>query len=133
MPPHIALDQTTYDALRKSPEIAALAGIEERQTLAGSRSWSGFYVYGRQTYTEFFAADTLADGTRKKDCGLGLFVEKAGGVDAVATRLRPVFGDKAEIYKQVRTIPTGDILAWGLKGGAPTLISPHGLSVNWNR
>ena len=130
---YIALDQATYDVLRKSSEIAALAGIEERHTVAGSRSWSGFYVYGRQTYMEFFAADTLPDGTRKEDCGLGLFVEKAGGVDAVATRLRPVFGDKAEIYKQVRTIPTGDILAWGLKGGAPTLISPHGLSVNWNR
>ena len=106
---YIAVDQLTYDALRKSPEIAALAGIEERHTVAGSRSWSGFYVYGRQTYMEFFAADTLPDGTPKEDCGLGLSVEKAGGVAAIATRLRTIFGDKVEIDKQVRTISTGDI------------------------
>jgi Family of unknown function (DUF5829) len=106
---YVAVDQPTYDALRKSPEIAALAGIEERHTVAGSRKWSGFYVYGRQTYMEFFAADTLPDGTPKEDCGLGLSVEKAGGVDAIATRLRTIFGDKVEIDKQVRTISTGDI------------------------
>jgi hypothetical protein len=106
---YIALDQATYDAMRKSPEIAALAGIEERHTVAGSSSWSGFYVYGRQTYMEFFAADRSPDGTVKEDCGLGLSVEKAAGVNAIATRLRPVFGDKAEIHKQVRTISTGDV------------------------
>jgi hypothetical protein len=106
---YVAVDQATYEALRKSPEIAALAGIEERHTVAGSRNWSGFYVYGRQTYMEFFAADMLPDGTRQEDCGLGLFVEKAGGVDAVATRLRTVFGDKVKIDKQVRTISSGDI------------------------
>jgi hypothetical protein len=55
---YIALDEATYQALRQSPEIAAFAGIEERHTVAGSRSWSGFYVYGRQTYMEFFVADT---------------------------------------------------------------------------
>ncbi|HEY2782817.1 MAG TPA: DUF5829 family protein, partial [Steroidobacteraceae bacterium] len=106
---YIALDQATYDALLKSPDIAALAGTEERRTVAGPSNWSGFYVYGRQTYMEFFAADTLPEGESKQDCGLGLAVEKAGGVNAVATQLRPVFGDKAKIDKQVRTISNGDI------------------------
>jgi hypothetical protein len=106
---YIAVDHATYDALQKSPDIAALAGIEERRTVAGSRNWSGFYVYGRQTYMEFFAADTLPDGAPKQESGLGLFVEKVGGVDAVATRLRTIFGEKVEIEKQVRTVSTGDI------------------------
>ncbi len=106
---YVAVDQSTYDALRKSPEIVELAGIEERHTVAGSRDWSGFYVYGRQTYMEFFEADTLTDGEHKQDSGLGLFVEQAGGVDAVAARLRTIFGSRVEIDKQVRTIATGDI------------------------
>jgi hypothetical protein len=35
----VALDQPSYDALRKSPEIAALGSIEERHTVAGDRSY----------------------------------------------------------------------------------------------
>jgi hypothetical protein len=55
----IALDQATYEALRSSPEIAALAAVEERHTVAGTRTWTGFYVWGRQTYMEFFGANGL--------------------------------------------------------------------------
>jgi hypothetical protein len=82
---------------------------------------------------EFFAADTLPDGTRKEDCGLGLFVEKAAGVDAVATRLRTVFGDKVEIYKQVRTISTGDIpwfIATDINTNGPDVMSTWVMEVD---
>jgi hypothetical protein len=116
---YISLDRATYDALRNSPGITALAGIEEKHTVAGSENWSGFYVYGRQTYMEFFVADMLPDGTSKEDCGLGLSVEKAGGVKAIANRLRPVFGDMVGIDKQVRTISTGDI-PWYIAGAVDT-------------
>jgi hypothetical protein len=43
------------------------------------------------------------------DCGIGLSVETAGGVAAVAERLRTVFGERIEIDKQVRTTETGEI------------------------
>jgi hypothetical protein len=130
---YVAVDRSTYDALQRSPEIAALAGIEERHTVAGSRNWSGFYVYGRQTYIEFFAADPLPDGSPKEDCGLGLIVEKAGGVDAVATRLRTLFGDTVEIDKQVRTISTGDIpwyIAAAVDTGAPEAMATWVMEVD---
>jgi hypothetical protein len=128
---YTSLDQATYDTLRKSPEIAALARTEERHTVAGTRNWSGFYIYGRQTYMEFFAADTLADG-QSKDCGLGLSVEKAGGVEALATLLRPVFADKVKIEKQVRTISTGDIAGTARQRSIPKS-SPRVRGRGYNR
>jgi len=130
---NVVLDRATYDELRKSPDIAALAGIEERHTVAGSDRWSGFYVYGRQTYMEFFAADTLPKGARQEDCGLGLSVERAGGVDAVATRLRSVFADQVEIHQQVRTISTGDIpwfIATDINADAPEVMSSWVMEVD---
>jgi hypothetical protein len=82
---------------------------------------------------EFFAADMLPDGTSKEDCGVGLSVEKAGGVDAIATRLRTTFGDKVVIDKQVRTISAGDIpwyVAAAVDAGRPEAIETWIMEVN---
>lgn len=93
----VALDQPTYDAIRNSPEIAALAAVEEKHVTAGSESWTGFYVTGRRTYMEFFAAAALQKDMRVGDCGLALTVEESGGVAEIADRLRTRFGDKVEV------------------------------------
>lgn len=106
---YVALDQASFDALRKSPEVAALAHVVERHTVAGKDEWTGFYVQGRQTYMEFFGAQNLPEGMRIGDTGLGLTVEQAGGVSAIAARLRTVFGNKIEIRTTPRTTPTGTI------------------------
>jgi hypothetical protein len=105
----VALDQTSLDALRKSPQIQALAHTVERHTVAGKDEWTGFYVQGRQTYMEFFGAENLPEGTRVGDTGLGLSVERLGGVTAIAARLRTVFGNRIEINAVPRTTPTGSI------------------------
>lgn len=105
----VALDQASFDALRKSPQVDALAHVVERHTIAGKDEWTGFYVQGRQTYMEFFGALNLPEGTRLGDTGLGLSVERAGGVSAIAARLRTVFGKRIEITTTPRTTPTGTI------------------------
>jgi Family of unknown function (DUF5829) len=93
---YVALDQPTYDAMLKSPEIAALAAVDEKHVTAGSESWTGLYVTGRQTYMEFFAAGALQQDMQTGDCGLALTVEESGGVAEIANRLRSRFGDKVE-------------------------------------
>jgi Family of unknown function (DUF5829) len=105
----VALDQASFDALRQSPEVAALAHVVERHTVAGKDEWTGFYVQGRQTYMEFFGAANLPEGMRMGDTGLGLSVERAGGVSEIAARLRTVFGNRIEIATTPRTTPTGTI------------------------
>jgi hypothetical protein len=105
----IALDQATYDALRTSSRVAALGAVKEQKVVAGSESWSGFYLWARQTYMEFYGAAALPDDTLVGDCGIGMSVETQGGVAAVAQRLRTVFGDRVDIEKQVRTTAAGEI------------------------
>lgn len=106
---YVALDDASFDALRKSPEVAALAHVVERHTVAGRDEWTGFYVQGRQTYMEFFGVQNLPEGMRLGDTGLGLTVEQAGGVSAVAARLRTAFGERIEITATPRTTLTGTI------------------------
>ncbi len=106
---YVALDQATFDALRKSPEVAALAHVVERHTVAGKDEWTGFYVQGRQTYMEFFGAANLPEGMHVEDTGLGLTVEQAGGVTAIASRWRTTFGERVEIATTPRTTPLGTI------------------------
>jgi hypothetical protein len=105
----VALDQGTYDAIKNAPQTSALAKAEARHTVAGSESWSGFYIYGRQTYIEFFGDAAFPSELVLGDGGIGLSVENAGGVEAVAARLRTVYGDKVGFEKKVRTTPSGDI------------------------
>jgi hypothetical protein len=106
---NIALDQVTYDALRSSAQLAALAAVEERNTTAGDHGWTGFYVYGRQTYMEFFGADNLPEDTLPGDCGLALTVEESGGAATLAARLRKTFGKSVSLETTTRTMPTGPI------------------------
>ena len=106
---YVALDDASFDALRKSPEVAALAHVVERHTVAGRDEWTGFYVQGRQTYMEFFGVQNLPEGMRLGDTGLGLTVEQAGSVSAVAARLRTAFGERIEITATPRTTLTGTI------------------------
>ena len=106
---YVALDDASFDALRKSPEVAALAHVVERHTVAGRDEWTGFYVQGRQTYMEFFGVQNLPEGMRLGDTGLGLTVEQAGGVSAVAARLRTAFGERIKITATPRTTLTGTI------------------------
>ncbi len=106
---YVALDPTSYDALRSSPQVAALAAGKENNVVAGNRKWTGFYVYGRHTYMEFFGAQALPTDMRPGDTGLGLTVEEAGGVTAIAARLRTIYGDRVEVDTTPSTSPTGDI------------------------
>lgn len=105
----VTLDQASYDALRTSPQVAALAATSENHVVAGSRNWTGTYIWGRQTYIELVGAAALPDGMYMGQTGLALTVEEQGGVAAVAKRLRTAFGDKMETKNTVSTEATGDI------------------------
>jgi hypothetical protein len=123
---YVALDQETYDALRTSPQIAALGGTEERHTVAGDDDWTGFYLYGRQTFLEFFGADGLPANTRQGDCGLGLNVETSGGVAAAASHLHSSFGERVETGAHPRITANGSIpwIKWvDIKSNGPEVLT----------
>jgi hypothetical protein len=106
---YVALDPTSYDALRSSPQVTALAGGKENNVAAGNRKWTGFYLYGRHTYMEFFGAQALPADMHLGDTGLGLTVEEAGGVTAIAARPRTIYGERVEMNTTPSTSATGEI------------------------
>jgi Family of unknown function (DUF5829) len=106
---YVALDASSFDALRNSSEVQTLAHVVERHTVAGKDEWTGLYIQGRQTYMEFFGAQNLPDGMHEGDTGLGLTVEREGGVEAIAAHLRTVFGERVEITATPRSTSTGTI------------------------
>jgi hypothetical protein len=123
---YVALDPASYDALRSSPRIAALAGGAENSVVAGNRKWSGFYLYGHHTYMEFFSARALPADMRAGDTGLGLTVEEAGGVTAIAARLRTVYGERVEMDTTPSTSASGDIpwfTSTDIKSAGPEALS----------
>jgi hypothetical protein len=105
----IVLDQPSYEALRDSTAIAELATVKDEHVVAGDRDWTGFAIFGRQTYMEFFGAGRRPPTSA--DSGLALTVEEKGGVAAIAARLRTAFGANVRISKTRRTA-NGKSIPW---------------------
>jgi hypothetical protein len=59
----VTVDAATYAAIRDDQAIRALAPVEERTTCTDDGdAWTGFYVYGVETYAEIFAGGDGASG-----------------------------------------------------------------------
>jgi Family of unknown function (DUF5829) len=105
---YVALDQPTYDAIRDSAEIKALAATEERHSVSGDREWTGFYIYGRQTYVEFFGSSALLPDLRVGDGAFEL-ADETGDIATVEARLRAQFGDAVESGSSSRETANGSV------------------------
>lgn len=106
---YVVVDAETYEAMRKSPQLAAVASEEVRHTQAGTRTWTGFYLYGQQTYLEFFNERDSPDGAPLGDSGLGLAIEHLGDVTRIATALKQGFGERIGVDEARFTMSTGEI------------------------
>jgi hypothetical protein len=125
---YVTLDTASYAALCRSPDVAALSDVNESHVVAGNRSWSGFYMKGRQTYMEFFEESAGPGGKHLGDSGLGLTVEESGGVEAAAARWRTAFGKKVVTDAMPRTTPSGTF-PWFTAVGVDS--SPPGVLATW--
>ncbi|WP_328499245.1 DUF5829 family protein [Streptomyces sp. NBC_00414] len=84
------LDRETADAIEHSDYLRDFADFEVRTTTGtGGQTWTGRYLYGRETYLELFGVGDLAgqDGTLGS-AGLGLSTEQAGDLATVTERLK---------------------------------------------
>jgi hypothetical protein len=95
------LDHTSFQAVRDSPLIAALAGTEFRYTQTNDDSYSGFYLYGRQTFIEFMEQDAEDP---PGSSGLGLIVEQSNALAGVTQRLRQRFGGDFRIHSKIASM-----------------------------
>ncbi|GAA1719512.1 hypothetical protein GCM10009765_79840 [Fodinicola feengrottensis] len=83
------LDRTTADAIEHSTYLRDFASFEVRTTTGSQGSWTGRYVYGKNTYLELFGTGDLpAPDNQFGSAGMGVSVERTGQLATVVDRLR---------------------------------------------
>jgi hypothetical protein len=106
---YVTVSSNTYESLRASKELAALAKTEELHVNPGDQNeWTALYVRGRQTHIEFQTEPVRGDG-HVYYVGLALMVERPGDLGFVAGRLRPAFGDRITVDVTQRTIASRQV------------------------
>ncbi|MGC5563029.1 DUF5829 family protein [Streptomyces sp. FR-108] len=108
------LDRETADAIEHSDYLRDFANFEVRTTTGtGGQTWTGRYLYGRETYLELFGVGDLAgqDGALGS-AGLGLSTERAGDLATVTERLKDEgVADPVE-FLQTRDFGDGVPVPW---------------------
>jgi hypothetical protein len=107
------LDAETTAAITRSEIIAALGATETRTSHGTTETWTGFYIYGRETYVEIFGPHM--GGAEGRTCGIGLSVERVGALDALRATLRNA-GITLDLDQQDMQTPDGTI-PWFRIGG----------------
>lgn len=81
------LDRETADAIEHSAYLKQFASFQVRTTTgAGGQKWTGRYLYGRETYFEFFGIGDFP-GTNLGSIGLAVSTEHDGDLSRARQRL----------------------------------------------
>lgn len=118
------VDPVTAEAIRTSTFLRRFANLEVRTTTGTRSSWTGRYLYGRQTYIEFFAPADFQINDRPAPVGafgIALSGDRVGFNALLKARLEAA-GNKA--LTEVDTRKLGNRLVPWFE--ALTAISRHG-------
>lgn len=104
-------DRETADAVEHSTYIREFANFQVRTTTGADGTWTGRYLYGRETYFELFGPGDVADATIGF-AGMGVSTERDGDMDTVVQRLRDAgIADPIE-FLQTRDFGDGVPVPW---------------------
>ncbi|TDC20117.1 hypothetical protein E1265_22810 [Streptomyces sp. 8K308] len=85
---YAVVDRETADAIEHSEFLREFADFEVRTTTGGDFTWTGRYLYGHETYLEFFGeGDLPGQDAEFGSSGLGISTEHAGDMATVAQNL----------------------------------------------
>jgi hypothetical protein len=110
---YAVVDTATADAIENSDFLREFANFEVRTTTGGSFSWKGRYLYGRETYLEFFGeGDLPGQDAEFGSTGLALSTENTGNLATVVERLRDHGVNNPVEYLQTRDFGDGVRVPW---------------------
>lgn len=93
---YIVLDSNTYSHLFDSSFLSQkLGNIEETSTTTANDSWSGKYLFGKNSYFEFFSTKGYK-GATLGDCGLGFMTIKSNEIWEIKKSWRENSNDSIE-------------------------------------
>jgi hypothetical protein len=107
-------DRETADAVEHSAYLRKFANFQVRTTTgAGGETWTGRYLYGRETYLELFGVGDVPgqDGTLGS-AGTGLSTERTGDQATVIERLRAEGVTDPVLFQQTRDFGDGVPVPW---------------------
>ena len=121
---YATVDAETAAAIRDSAFLRRFANLEVRTTTGSLSTWNGTYLYGSQTYAEFFGpGDFQVNGRPAPVGGWGIAVsgDRLGHIAELESRLDSA-GQKAAVELDTRTF-AGRKVPWFT---ALTAIGEHG-------
>lgn len=104
-------DRETADAVEHSDYLKEFASFQVRTTTGADGTWTGRYVYGRETYIELFGVGDLPDADLGT-AGMGISIERAGGTATVLERLREQGIPEPLEFRQTRDFGDGVPVPW---------------------
>ena len=121
---YATIDAETVDAIRNSAFVKRFANLEVRRTKGTLSTWTGTYLYGRQTYAEFFGPGDFQIGGKPAPVGgwgIAISGDRPGHVAELRSRLESA-GLKAVVELDTRTFGEREV-PWFT---ALTAVSQHG-------
>jgi hypothetical protein len=124
------VDPQTAEVIRKSEFLRRFANVEIRTTTGTRSTWTGRYLYGKQTYIEFFAPSDFHINDKPAPIGswgIALSGDAVGFTQVLKRRLEGA-GNKALIEVDTRkfgdrTVPWFEALTAITKHGASGALS----------
>ena len=123
---YIVVDSATYKGIEQSPFLRReFAATERRTTVRKDMSYTGLYVYGANTYFEFFDVSD-SPSPRVGDSGIAFGVDQAGGLQAVGReQAAKISVGREPVTRQYE----GKQVPWFYAGGQKDSPSDSGFSV----
>jgi hypothetical protein len=121
---YATVDAETVAAIRDSAFVKRFANLEVRTTKGTLSTWTGTYLYGRQTYAEFFGPGDFQIGGKPAPVGgwgIAISGDRPGHIAELKSRLESA-GLKAVVELDTRTFGERKV-PWFT---ALTAVSQHG-------
>lgn len=103
----------TYQAIQRSPFLSGPFAHAEAHSVPATKStpgWSGYYVFGKHTYLEFFSADA-AIGQPLNGTAMGFQIDRRADLAVVGQQIKAA--TKAPVATSTQTRPIdGKVVYW---------------------
>jgi len=107
------VDRETADAIEDSDYLRDFANFEVRTTTGADKTWTGRYLYGRETYIELFGAGDLpGQDAAFGSTGMGISTEQDGDLTTVVDRLADEGVSEPIQFLQTRDFGDGIPVPW---------------------
>ena len=99
---YAVLDERTAEAIAGSEFLRSFGRLEVHTTVADGETWTGRYLFGRNTYVELFGpGDVEPPDDEPGSTGIGLSPRASGGLEIVAGRMKNA-GTPVEVERKTR-------------------------------